>query len=204
MQCRKGCRSESIVLYCLRPRPHVSGFVCIRKHFVAVTLSVHTYPVKTPTVTVNFWKRSPEWKLLKTQQVRIRVDACNRNLLKTIMQINEFWYPPTVKFKVQPICTYARACVCLGDFLQKNGASDPNCCLNIYRDNFKYYRLYSIKYSNVKIPGAADYERMRATLVRLILSMPAARNVSVKRLNKRRQALPWRFWVRPGNSTCLL
>ena len=124
-----------------RPRPHVSGFVCIGKHLVAVTLSVHTYPVKTPTVTVNFWKRSPEWKLLKTQQVRIRVDARNRNLLKTIIQINEFWYPPTVNFKV------------LGDFLEQNGASEPNCCLNIYRDNFKYYRLYSIKYCNVTIPG---------------------------------------------------
>ena len=35
----------------------------------------------------------------------------------------------------------------------------------------------------------ADYERMRATLVRL-LSMLVARNVSVKRLNKRRQARP--------------
>ena len=38
----------------VRPRPHVSDFVCIRKHLVAVTLSVHTYPVKTPTVTANF------------------------------------------------------------------------------------------------------------------------------------------------------
>ena len=38
----------------LRPRPHVSGFVCIRKHFVAVTLIVHTYPAKTHTVTANF------------------------------------------------------------------------------------------------------------------------------------------------------
>ena len=39
----------------------------------------------------------------------------------------------------------------------------------------------------------ADYERMRATLVRL-LSMPVAR----KRLNKRRQARRRNFWVRPG------
>ena len=44
-----------------------------------------------------------------------------------------------------------------------------------------------------------DYERMRATLVRL-LSMPVARNVSVKRLYKRRQARPRRFWVRPGRA----
>ena len=43
----------------------------------------------------------------------------------------------------------------------------------------------------------ADYERMRATLVRL-LSMPVARNVAVKRLNKRRQARPRRFLVIPG------
>ena len=46
----------------------------------------------------------------------------------------------------------------------------------------------------------ADYERMRAILVRL-LSMPVARNVSVKpRLNKRRQARLRRFWVRPGRT----
>ncbi len=45
----------------------------------------------------------------------------------------------------------------------------------------------------------ADYERMRATLVRL-LSMPVARNVAVKRLNKRRKARPRRFWVRPGRT----
>ena len=45
----------------------------------------------------------------------------------------------------------------------------------------------------------ADYEKMRATLVRL-LSMPVARNVSVKRLNKRCQARPRRFWVRPGRT----
>ncbi len=37
---------------------------------------------------------------------------------------------------------------------------------------------------------------MRATLVRLLL-MPVARNVAVKRLNKRRQARPRRFLVRP-------
>ena len=43
----------------------------------------------------------------------------------------------------------------------------------------------------------ADYERMRATLVRL-LSMPVARNVAVKRLNKRRQARRRNLWVRPG------
>ncbi len=43
----------------------------------------------------------------------------------------------------------------------------------------------------------ADYERMQATLVRL-LSIPFARNVAVKRLNKRRQARPRRFLVRPG------
>ena len=47
----------------------------------------------------------------------------------------------------------------------------------------------------------ADYERIRATLVRLV-SMPVARNVSVKpRLNKRRQALPRRFWVIPGRES---
>ncbi len=43
----------------------------------------------------------------------------------------------------------------------------------------------------------AGCERVRATLVRL-LSMPVARNVAVKRLNKRRQARPRRFLVRPG------
>ncbi len=45
----------------------------------------------------------------------------------------------------------------------------------------------------------ADYERMRATLVRL-LSIPVARNAAVKRLNKRRQARPRRFLVRPGGT----
>ena len=45
----------------------------------------------------------------------------------------------------------------------------------------------------------ADYERMRATLVRL-LSIPVARNVAVKRLNKRRQARPQKFLVRPGRT----
>jgi hypothetical protein len=45
----------------------------------------------------------------------------------------------------------------------------------------------------------ADYERMRATLVRL-LSIPVARNVAVKRLNKRRQARPEKFLVRPGRT----
>ena len=49
----------------------------------------------------------------------------------------------------------------------------------------------------------ADYERMRATLVRLV-SMPVARNVSVKpRLNKRCQARPRRFWVIPGRASAL-
>ena len=45
----------------------------------------------------------------------------------------------------------------------------------------------------------ADCERVRATLVRL-LSIPFARNVAVKRLNKRRQARPRRFLVRPGRT----
>ena len=45
----------------------------------------------------------------------------------------------------------------------------------------------------------ADYEGMRATLVRL-LSIPVARNVAVKRLNKRRQARPRRFLVRPART----
>ena len=35
------------------PRPHVSGFVCIREHFVAVTPTVHTYPAKTHIITTN-------------------------------------------------------------------------------------------------------------------------------------------------------
>ena len=45
----------------------------------------------------------------------------------------------------------------------------------------------------------ADYERMRATLVRL-LSVPVARNVAVKHLSKRRQERPRRFLVRPGRT----
>ena len=45
----------------------------------------------------------------------------------------------------------------------------------------------------------ADYEKMRATLVRL-LSIPVARNVAVKRLNKRRQARPEKFLVRSGRT----
>ena len=51
----------------------------------------------------------------------------------------------------------------------------------------------------------ADYERMRATLVRL-LSIPVARNVAVKHLSKRRknnhvqQERPRRFLVRPGRT----
>ena len=45
----------------------------------------------------------------------------------------------------------------------------------------------------------ADYEKMRATLVRL-LSIPVARNVAVKRLNKRRQERPETFLVRPGRT----
>ncbi len=37
-------RQDESATFNVKPRPHVSGFVCIRKHFVAVTLSVHTYP----------------------------------------------------------------------------------------------------------------------------------------------------------------
>ena len=49
----------------------------------------------------------------------------------------------------------------------------------------------------------ASYEKMRATLVRLlslVRLLPVARNVAVKRLNKRRQARPRRFLVRPGRT----
>ena len=59
-----------------------------------------------------------------------------------------------------------------------------------------------IGYIQLNIPMLsyqADYERMRATLVRL-LSIPVARNVDVKRVNKRRQARPRRFLVRPGRT----
>ncbi|XP_046858630.1 uncharacterized protein LOC124452081 [Xenia sp. Carnegie-2017] len=45
-----------------------------------------------------------------------------------------------------------------------------------------------------------SYERERAALIRL-LSIPVARNVSLKRLNKIRQARPRRFWVRPGRTS---
>ena len=45
----------------------------------------------------------------------------------------------------------------------------------------------------------ANYEKMRATFVRL-LSMPVARNLAVKGLNKRRQARRRKFWVRPGRT----
>ena len=45
----------------------------------------------------------------------------------------------------------------------------------------------------------AHYEKLRATLVRL-LSMPVARNVAVKCLKKRRQARRRNFWVRPGRT----
>ena len=40
----------------IRPCPHVSGFVCTRKHFVMDLAFVHTYPAKTHTVAANFWK----------------------------------------------------------------------------------------------------------------------------------------------------
>ncbi len=49
-----------------RSRPHVSGFVCIRKHFVAVTLSVHT-------------------------RIRRKLNAYgNRKLLKTVSRVETF------------------------------------------------------------------------------------------------------------------
>ncbi len=52
----------------------------------------------------------------------------------------------------------------------------------------------------------ADYERMRATLVRP-LSIPVARNVAVKRLNKRRRpSTTSKVLVRPGrtNAWCMV
>lgn len=45
-----------------------------------------------------------------------------------------------------------------------------------------------------------SYERELAAVIRL-LSIPVARNVSLKRLNKIRQARPRRFWVRPGRTS---
>ena len=56
--------------------------------------------------------------------------------------------------------------------------------------------MINIQFNIAMLTYQADYERMRATLVRL-LSMPVARNVAVKRLNKRRQARRRNFWVRP-------
>ena len=50
-------------------------YVYIRKHFVAVTLTVHTYPATRQAVSTNFWKYSTEWKLLKMQRIWIRVGA---------------------------------------------------------------------------------------------------------------------------------
>ena len=73
-----------VMSFTIRPCPHVSGLVCIRKHFVTDSAFVHTCPAKTHTVTANFLKRSPEWQRLKTQRIRLRVDACNRKLWKTM------------------------------------------------------------------------------------------------------------------------
>ena len=46
----------------LRPRPHVSRNLWKRKFFFTNMACVHTYPAYFPSVSGNFWKRSPEWK----------------------------------------------------------------------------------------------------------------------------------------------
>ena len=56
----------------LRPRPHECVFIWKRKHFAAFSCPVHT-----KTMYRFRWKRSPEWKNLKTQQYRLRVDGLN-------------------------------------------------------------------------------------------------------------------------------
>ena len=71
-----------VMSFTIRPCPLVSGFVCIRKHFVTDSAFVHTCPAKTHTVTANFLKCPPEWQLLKTQRIRLRVDACNRKQVR--------------------------------------------------------------------------------------------------------------------------
>ena len=65
-----------------RPRPHVSVFVKKTQLFVAVTASVHTYPMKTVIVNAAFLKRSPEWNYLKTPFSCFRVDEGKGNFSK--------------------------------------------------------------------------------------------------------------------------
>ena len=56
-----------------RPRLHGCDLIWKRKHFVVFSCRFRR--------NANFWKRSPDWKDLKTQQYRLRVDGSN--LLKT-------------------------------------------------------------------------------------------------------------------------
>ena len=75
---------KAYMIYGIRPRPHVSGDLCIRKFFYADTPSVHTCLPYTLGVSGDFCIRSPEWKFLYTLCIRIRVDARIRIFLYTL------------------------------------------------------------------------------------------------------------------------
>ena len=68
-----------------RPRLLVVGYFGKRRLFSPNTATVHAYPAFSGTRNGGFQKRSPGWRVLKTEIHRICVDGRKRRLSNTMM-----------------------------------------------------------------------------------------------------------------------